>query len=97
MVSVAFGTGAAAAGDCSAPYMALASAGYSGRLMLRDTMLATMAEAIRLSTMAPPSTISITMMKAVSGACVTAARKAVMPMATSGAISGMLPLYWATS
>ena len=26
-----------------------------------------------------------------------AARKAVMPMATSGAISGMLPLYWATS
>ena len=35
-----------------------------------------------------PSTISITMMKAVSGACVTAARKAAMPMAMrAGAMS----------
>ena len=40
-----------------------------------------MAADIRLSTMAWPSTISMTMMKAVSGACVTAARKAAMPIA----------------
>ena len=40
--------------------------------MMRDTMLATSAQAIRLSTIAWPSTISMTMMKAVSGACVAA-------------------------
>ena len=54
-------------------------------------MAATMAAAIRLSTMAPPSTISITMMKAVSGAWVTAARKAAMPSAIRGA---RMVMFW---
>ena len=61
--------------------------GLSGReaaqLISRETPLATSALAIRLSTIACPSTISITMMKAVSGACVEAARKPAMPRATS--------------
>ena len=48
---------------------------------MRETRLASIAAAMRLSTMAWPSTISITMMNAVSGACVTAARKAAMPIA----------------
>lgn len=50
-------------------------------LIQRDTRLASKAAAIRLSTIECPSTISMTMMKAVTGACVTAARNAVMPMA----------------
>jgi len=50
-----------------------------------------MAEAIRLSTMARPSTISITMMKEVRGAWVAAARKPAMPMAIRlGLSSGLL-------
>jgi hypothetical protein len=63
--------------------MCSASVSYSGRLIMRETRLASMAAAIRLSTIEWPSTISITMMKAVSGACVTAARKPAMPMAMS--------------
>jgi len=49
-----------------------------------------MAEAIRLSTMGRPSTISITMMNEVSGAWVAAARKAAIPMAIRAAASSGL-------
>ena len=52
-----------------------------------DTTLATIAHDIRLSTMPWPSTISMTMMKAVSGACVVAARKPAMPSAMSAGVS----------
>lgn len=51
--------------------------------MTRAMTVATSAHAIKLSTMAWPSTISITMMKEVSGAWVTAARKPTMPSAIS--------------
>jgi hypothetical protein len=50
---------------------------------MRDTSVASIAAAIKLSTIAWPSTISITMMKAVNGARVTAARNAAMPSAMS--------------
>ena len=58
-----------------------ANEAYSGTLIRRDTPLAIKALDIRLSTSAWPVTISITMMKDVSGACVTAARKPAMPSA----------------
>ncbi|MNR17962.1 hypothetical protein D3C85_1346560 [compost metagenome] len=61
--------------------MFCARVSYNGRLIMREIKLASMAHAIRLNTMEWPSTISITMMKAVSGAWVTAARKPAMPMA----------------
>ncbi len=54
---------------------AAAIAPYIGGLISRDTPLATTLQAMRLSTSPWPSIISITMMKAVIGACVTAARK----------------------
>ena len=56
-----------------------------------------MAEAISVSTRAWPSTISITMMKDVSGACVTAARKHAMPMAINAGASSMRPVNSATT
>lgn len=43
-----------------------------------------MAQAIRLNTMACPETISMTMMRAVKGPCVVAARKPTMPSAIKG-------------
>jgi hypothetical protein len=61
--------------------MRLDSVSYSGRLIMREMVAATMATAISDSTIGRPSIISITMMKAVSGAWVTAARNAVIPMA----------------
>jgi len=44
-------------------------------------------QAMRLSTRLWPSTISITMMKDVMGACVTAERKAAIPNAMSVGVS----------
>ncbi|MPN61934.1 hypothetical protein SDC9_209680 [bioreactor metagenome] len=55
-----------------------------------------MADAIRLSTSEWPSTISITMMKAVSGAWVTAARKAAMPIAINAGAISVVPTIDAT-
>ena len=73
-----------------------ASEGYSGRDNVRDTALATSAQAISVSTRAWPSTISMTMMNEVSGACVTAARKPAMPSAISVGASGKC-MIWAMS
>lgn len=56
--------------------MCSASVSWSGLLIIREIRLA-----IRLNTIECPSTISMTMMKAVSGACVTAARKPAMAIA----------------
>jgi MFS family permease len=78
--------GSAPAGACTGskrPSMNSAMVAYSGRLIMRDTRLASRAQAIRLSTMLCPSVISMTMIIAVIGACVTAARKPAMPMAIS--------------
>lgn len=44
------------------------SDGYNGRVKLREMALATSAAAIRLNTIWCPSTISMTMIKAVKGA-----------------------------
>ena len=45
-----------------------------------------MADAISDSTMGRPSNISMTIMKEVRGACVTAAKNPAMPMAMSAGI-----------
>ena len=65
-----------------------ASDGYNGVLMSRAMALDTMALVIRLKTRACPSTISMTMMKAVIGACVTAAKNPAIPIAMSAAVYG---------
>ena len=70
---------------CRGGNWSAASAPYSGGLRPRETVLATTAQAIRLSTMLWPSTISMTMMKAVSGAWVAAARKPTIPSAIRAA------------
>src|SRR5882724_5915889 len=76
---------------------ACASVLYSGRLIQREIRLAPRAAAIRLSTMEWPLTISITMMKAVIGACVTAARNPAMPSAINAAELASQPVNSATS
>ena len=53
---------------------------------MREMAADTMATAISDNTTGRPSIISITMMKAVSGACVTAARNPAMPIATSATL-----------
>jgi hypothetical protein len=63
---------------------------YIGPATRRETPAASIAQAIRLSTMAWPATISITMMKAVIGAWVVAARKPTMPSAMSGIAASRL-------
>ena len=55
-----------------------------GAATSRERPLAKSAQAIRLSTIEWPETISITMMKAVIGPCVVAARKPTIPRAMSG-------------
>lgn len=69
-----------------------------GRVISRATPLAISEQAIRLNTIAWPETISMTMMKAVIGPCVVAARKPTMPSAMSGiAASGPTRVSSATS
>src|SRR6218665_1847269 len=75
------------------PSICSASESESGRLIMREIRLASRAPAIRLSTIACPSTISITMMNAVSGACVTAARKPPIPRAINGGPRSLLTIY----
>jgi MFS family permease len=78
----------------------LDSVPYSGRLIRREIRLASIAAAIRLSTIGRPSIISMTMMNEVSGACVVAARKPAMPMAIRAGINALALLpatIWATS
>ena len=62
----------------------IANSQYIGRVTSRATALASKAQAIRLSTMAWPETISITMMNAVMGPAVVAARNPTMPSAING-------------
>ncbi len=69
--------------------MKVPSVWYSGRLIMRESVAEIMATAISDSTIGRPSIISITMMKAVSGAWVTAARKPVMPMATMAMLTSL--------
>jgi len=63
---------------------------------MREMAAASIATAISESTSGRPSIISITIRKDVIGACVTAARKPVMPMAIS-AVSPPSPHSRATS
>ena len=56
--------------------------------MILEMPLATNAQVIKLKTKACPSTISMTMMNDVSGACVTAAKNPAIPKAMS---VGVLP------
>ena len=70
-----------------------ANSPYIGRATSRATPLDNNAHAIRLSTMDWPDTISMTMMKAVIGPWVVAARKPTMPSAINGiAVSGPTPI-----
>ena len=61
---------------------------YIDGLTSRATAPDSSAQAIRLSTIAWPETISMTMMKAVIGPWVVADRKPTMPSATSATDSG---------
>ena len=60
---------------------------YSGRLMSLEIRLAIIAEAMSDNTMGRPSSISITIMNDVNGACVTAAKKPAIPIATSAGVT----------
>jgi hypothetical protein len=63
---------------------------YIGRVSSRATPLASTAAAIRPSTIGWPATISMTMMRALIGPCVVAARKPTMPSAMSGIAASRL-------
>lgn len=56
--------------------------------MTLEIVLATMAHAIRLSTIEWPSIISMTMMNDVNGACVAAAKRSTMPSAIGAVACG---------